>query len=165
MKDFEIIYSQNFEKVCRICYKILGDFDLAREAAQDAFLALYKKHDHFRGEAKIETYLCRIAINKSINILNKEKRLGIFSQRESLCPEIPDTLDQAADVETKLVVQELLKSIGTKYRVPLILRELEGMAYNEIAEIMALPLNTVKSRIHEGRKKLKSALHKKGLTL
>ena len=138
---------------------LLKSRDDARDIAQDAVLQAYQKLDSYRGEAAFYTWLYRIAINTAMSFLRRRrhKTTSIESLRENIGEEPADQhaeADPDAPViraEQRELVHNALAELPDDYRIVLILKEFEGLRYDEIAELVDCPLGTVRSRIHRGR--------------
>lgn len=163
---FSHIVRRYQDRVYGLCLRWLGDKALAEEVAQDVFIALYKSMDRFRGEAAFSTWVYRIAVNHCKNKrLYRQRRA--WDRHEPLegtprddGPErqIPaptaDTDDRTFREEASDLVRNALESLGEEHRQVVILRDIEDMDYEEIAETLELPRGTVKSRLHRARAEL-----------
>ena len=142
----------------------------AEEAAQEAFLAVWQGLPFFRGDASFSTWLYRLASNACVDVLRREGR-----HRSAAGPSLNDeetVIDVADDApsphalaeraELRQQIEEALSALPEDYRQVLILREMHQRSYDEIAEILALDLGTVKSRINRGRKRLRKILLESG---
>lgn len=136
----------------------------ARDAAQDAFLQAYQKLDSFRGDAQFFSWLFRIAMNAGLSKLRRKssKDVSLTAQQEQgrdVTDEgVPDPSHRMNQTERQSKVLAALDSLGDEYRVVLTLKELEGLKYDEIAEIVGCPIGTVRSRIHRARAELREKL-------
>lgn len=148
---------------------LLKSRDDAQDIAQDAVLQAYQKLDSYRGEAAFYTWLYRIAINTAMSFLRRRrhKTTSIESLRENIGEEPADQHAEAGpDVpviraEQRELVHNALAELPDDYRIVLILKEFEGLRYDEIAELVDCPLGTVRSRIHRGRLELAERLGRK----
>ena len=155
------------KKVYTLCRRMCGNDEDAQEAAQDAFLALWRSAKSFRGDASLSTWLYRLATNACIDLLRRNKRGG---ERVSLDDETTFELvdesplpEQALErKETQRRINEALAALPEEYRAILLLREAEGLSYAEIADAMHMELGTVKSRISRGRVLLRNYLTASG---
>jgi RNA polymerase sigma-70 factor (ECF subfamily) len=136
----------------------------AEDIVQEAFVRVWKSLDGFRAEARFRTWLYRIVVNLCYNQLPRLRREMIRLDSPNGQDIIPDRSpegDPVAKLEDRqalLFIQEQIRILPGKYQILLLLRHQEGCSYAEIAEIMDLPLGTVKTGIHRARKKLKDAL-------
>lgn len=142
---------------------MLGNTPEADDVGQETFIRFYKSLPNFRGEAKIGTYLTRIAINLSLNELKKRKRKNIFSlfsgssQEEDRIKAMADE-DKEEDRDTKEIVQRAIQLLEPSFRSVIVLRMIDGYSTKETAEILNIPLGTVLSRLKRAQQKLKKIL-------
>ncbi len=141
-----------------VAYRITGDRNLSQDIVQDIFLTMLESPGKYSGASGLKTYLYRITINRCIDIGRRQSRFGrileVLNREQYAYPQ--DTY------ELKDLVRRLLINIDPQFRIPFILAEVEGMSYEEIAEIRNIPLNTVRSRIFRCREKLRRKLVKMG---
>jgi RNA polymerase sigma-70 factor (ECF subfamily) len=146
--------------------RILGSADDARDVAQDAFVHAFQKLATFQGNAAFYSWLFRIALNAAATHGRKRrhKTLSIDREYEQTGREPIDRRSDAEPshaletVERQALVQEALSKIAAEFRTPLVLKEIEGLKYDEIAMIVGCPIGTVRSRIHRGRDELRKRL-------
>ena len=136
----------------------------AEEAAQNAFLAAWRGLPSFRGEAKFSTWLYRLASNAAVDILRREKKYENQSDIEDLQrPDAaPSPQEQVERQDTQQAVRQAMASLPPEFRQVLVLRYLQEMNYQEIAQALALPEGTVKSRINRAKGQLKALLAESG---
>jgi RNA polymerase sigma factor (sigma-70 family) len=160
---FEAIVSEHERLVYNIALKMLQSPEDAQDAVQETFIKAYQSLGAFRGESKLSVWLYRLASNVCIDMLRKRR-----VQTVSLSAEDEDGGEQALELpderfspeaelekkELRRAVREGLGELGDDYRQVLVMREVAGLSYNEIAEATRLDLGTVKSRIFRARKKL-----------
>lgn len=161
---FEELIRQYEKKVYTLCFRMCGNSEDAEEAAQDAFLALWRGIDRFRQESSLSTWIYRLATNACIDTLRRRKKQSgsVSLDDEELFVDAVDTSPQPQETvehrETQKLLQEGLSALPEEYRKVLILREIEGLSYTEIAESASIELGTVKSRISRGRSLLRNFL-------
>ena len=170
MLAFEALVKAHESFVYSIAYKMLGNVQDAEDATQETFIKAYTSLAGFRGESKFSVWLYRLAGNVCVDMLRRRKdsvslSLGDEDDEERTL-DIPDERFQP---ETELEKQELrqavqrgLQQLPESFRTPLVLREMGGQSYEEIARTLALDIGTVKSRIFRGRKKLCAILTSTG---
>ena len=152
-----------FERpVYALCFRLLGDAEEARDAAQETFLKVYRGLGGFRAESGLKTWIYRIAINQARsterwwrrrhrgNTTSLEATLGSTLPGKGLSPEA-----QAIANQRERRIMSALGEIKQEYRVALVLREIEELSYEEIAETLQISIGTVKSRIARGRDELR----------
>ena len=165
---FEELIRQYEKKVYTLCFRMCGNSEDAEEAAQDAFLALWRGIDRFRQESSLSTWIYRLATNVCIDTLRRRKKQSgsVSLDDEELFVDAVDTSPQPQETvehrETQKLLQEGLSALPEEYRKVLILREIEGLSYTEIAESASIELGTVKSRISRGRSLLRNFLSGNG---
>jgi RNA polymerase sigma-70 factor (ECF subfamily) len=155
-------------RVYNLCYRMLGDSDAAADTAQDTFISAYRNLGHFRG-GMFRSWLLRIATNACYDALRARKRhpstslqaLGTVDD-EGVGFDLPDQGEQPDDValrrELAAAIQRGLGDLPEDQRVVIILSDIQGMAYEEIAEVTGSNLGTVKSRLSRGRARLRDIL-------
>lgn len=154
------LYVENQRRVYSIALNFFGgDQDRASDVTQQVFLKLLKKMD-FRGEAEFTTWLYRLTVNQCIDEARKSKRLLNFDDWFSL-PEPVTRMSlneklQAREISAE--VQAVVASLKPKYRVPILLKYVEGMSYQEIAHVLQCSVGTVSSRLNRGHKLLAGKL-------
>lgn len=155
-------------RVYTLCYRMLGDSESAADAAQDSFLSAYRNIRSFRG-GSFRSWLLRIATNTCYDALRARKRRPSISLESATAEEddhaplqISDGAEPLEDLalrrELSAAIQRSLGDLPEDQRAVLILSDIEGMAYDEIAEITGTNLGTVKSRLSRGRAKLRDLL-------
>lgn len=168
---FERLLQEYGKRIFNVVYGILGDYDEAADCTQDAFLKAYQALHTFRGESQLYTWLYRIAVNLAKNRLRDLRRR---KRREAFSLDEPLALDEEMErqisareltpqelVERREVQEMVRKAIATlpyDLRVALVLRELDGLSYAEIAEIVGASVEAVKARVFRARKLLKERL-------
>ena len=167
---FEELVRLNQRGVYTLALRHTGNHDDALDISQEAFFRAYKGMPHFKGECAFSTWIYRLTVNACIDHLrrSKRKRASLFSEIEDgdRILEIPDTSrlpeDAAEFEELKAALSAALQTLPEKYRAVFILRAVNGLAYDEIAEILELEEGTVKSRLSRAREKLKDILARQG---
>ena len=165
---FEALIRTHERKVYALCRRMCRNEDDALEAAQDAFLAVWRGIGSFREDAAFSTWLYRLATNACLDILRREKKRGgdVSLDDEEARLDVADTAprpEEAAErAETRRMVREGLLALPDDYRQVLLLRETEQLSYQEIADVTGLELGTVKSRISRARLALRNYLAASG---
>lgn len=163
---FETLVRLHENRVYTLCRRMCRSEDDALEAAQDAFLSAWRGIGSFRGDAAFSTWLYRLAANACVDLLRRRRQETVSLDDDELGYDPPDpapTPEQAAErAETRALVREGLAELPQDYREVLVLRELQGLTYAEIAETTGLELGTVKSRISRARNLLKNYLLSSG---
>jgi RNA polymerase sigma-70 factor (ECF subfamily) len=138
---------------------MLGDANTTEDLAQEVFLRFYDKLHVFRGDAKLGTYLVRIAINLTLNELKRRRRWGwlTLSAGEENAP-LADANVDPSRFDLRQAIRQALAQLEPEFRVVVVLRLIDGYSVKETAEILKLPMGTVASRLARGQEKLKSIL-------
>ena len=165
---FEELIRLYEKKVYTLCARMCGNAEDAEEAAQDTFLALWRGIGSFRQESLLSTWIYRLASNACIDLLRRGKRNvsgPSLDDEETLldaADPAPQPHEEAERRELHRQLREGLMALPEDYRAILLLREVEGLSYSEIAEATRLELGTVKSRISRGRTLLRNYLSADG---
>lgn len=163
---FEALVRRHEQKVYGLVLRMLGDREEALDVAQEAFLSLHRHGHSFRREARFSTFVFRVAANAA---LNRRRSLGrkrardreLIEQHEAGIdrPSAPRSPEAAlASSEIQQSVQAALLELPPDLRAAVILYDIEGHSYGEIAETLQVPEGTVKSRIHRARQALRQRL-------
>ena len=155
-------------RVYNLCYRMLGDPDSAADSAQDAFLAAFRNLRSFRG-GSFRSWMLRIATNTCYDVLRVRKRRPSVSldidaddESDSSPLQIADTTESPDDFaqrrELAAAIQHGLTALPDEQRIVLILSDIQGLAYEEIAQITNTNLGTIKSRLSRGRARLREVL-------
>jgi RNA polymerase sigma-70 factor (ECF subfamily) len=157
--DWADVVAKYADVVYTMAYRLTGDDEEARDLAQDVLIRLHKGLSKY-SEGNFEGWLYRTTVNAFRDRLRKRKRL-----REDVLPEEPPVMKTTGIVEEEVqrgelhdVVQRALVRLPAEYREAVVLRDLEGRSYEEIAQILGIPAGTVRSRIHRGREALRQLL-------
>jgi RNA polymerase sigma-70 factor (ECF subfamily) len=170
--DFDSLVEEHFQKVYNLIYRYIGDHEEASDLTQDVFVRAYQSFDHFRGDSQIYTWLYRIALNLCHNRLKQLRRRRRVEQEsldaplnmdgEELRREVadwdhaPTTLAEGAELNRLL--HRSIRSLSPDHRTVVLLRDIQGLSYAEIAEVTGSSLEAIKSRLFRARSQLKSIL-------
>ena len=162
------------QPIYSLVYRIVADPADAADTTQEVFLKVFRGMKHFHGESSLKTWIYRIAVHEASNrrrwwFRHKAKETSIepnLGSRTARATRMRDTLvdqgespfDMAVHEEVRARVEEELRQVSEPYRTTVILRDLEEMSYEEIAEITQVSLGTVKSRLTRGREALRKRL-------
>lgn len=155
---YRILMRRHEERIFALAMRMTGDRSDALEATQDTFVAAFRQADKFRGEASFGTWLYRIGINASRDLLRKKRRLPEPVADPS---EVVDRADHRRIEDTvvdRVDLARALHNLPEEYRQAVVLHDLGGVPYDEIAAIAEVPIGTVKSRISRGRRRLAEAM-------
>ena len=171
LSAFEELVVKYQDRVYSHCHHLSGNPDDAQDLAQDVFVQAFKGIRSFRNDADFGTWLHRIAVNVWINYCRRKEKVVAFSLDEplpvregevyrELAASDESPLEKVERSEFNAMVSRALNRLLPEYRTVLVLREMEGYNYSEIASLLDCSLGTVKSRINRGRKALKKELEK-----
>lgn len=158
------------DMIVNTCYGFVKNHTDAEDVAQEVFIEVYRSIKNFREDAKLSTWLYRIAVNKSIDFLRKKKRKswlgsiqGMFGGEEKVMviedkhqPNPQQALEQN---ERKVVLQNAIEQLAENQKTAFVLHKYEGLSYKEVAGIMDLSLSSVESLMHRAKKNLKKLLY------
>jgi RNA polymerase sigma-70 factor (ECF subfamily) len=158
---FAQLVQQHQRRVFNLVFRMLQQYEEASEVTQETFLAAWQGLPAFRGDARFSTWLYRIAYNcalKQLEQRKREKALQVCMQTEEVIAQ-----EQCLDAELEArarqaLVQEHLANLPAKYRIVLVLRHLQDMTYEEMAEILTMPIGTIKTHLFRARNLLKERL-------
>jgi len=171
---FEELVERHQKKMINIAYRMTGSYDDACEIVQESFLSAYRAIKKFRGDAKFSTWLTGITVNQAKNrlkqmqsrsyheIVSIDDPAGSESGVPAFDPPDPDppALEQLEKKEVRIKLQECVGALDSEYREVLVLRDIEGLPYDEIGAALNIPDGTVKSRLFRARGFVKDCLKK-----
>jgi len=165
---FGKLVNHYYEMVYSISYGVLHQREPARDVTQDVFMKVFRDLNKFDGKSKFKTWLYRVTVNASIDVTRKKRPSQSIdatdaSDEEDKAPvvitsESPGPRDVAASEELKVLVQKALEDLSADHRAILVLREWQGLSYEEIADMLQIDMGTVMSRLYYARKKLGDVL-------
>ncbi len=167
---YEELVSRYETLVYNTCLGLTGDAVLAQDAAQEVFFQLYRSAPSFRFECRVPTWLYRISVNKSLNLLRRQRKYRLFRSLSAVSSD--ERMDDAIDSkigtkqpeeawEIKEKQNLLLKAIADltpEQRIVLVLHKLEGLTSQEVAEILDTSKAVVEGRIHRAKRSLQKIL-------
>ena len=163
---FEILVQRYKNPLVNFVYRFLGDYEACIDVVQETFVKVYRYRDSYSSIAKFSTWIYTIAANIARTEYRKRKKKRLFSINTS--GEDNETIDipderYRPDIMTDSgikdeIIQKALLKISTTYRQAVILRDIQGMPYEDIGEILGITVGTVKSRINRGRVQLQKLL-------
>jgi RNA polymerase sigma-70 factor (ECF subfamily) len=159
---FETLVTTYEKGVYNLAYRLVSDREDAMDIVQEVFLKTYQALPRFRGESRFSTWIYRVCVNASLDHLRRKQKTASLSLDEplsfkesSVTREVEDEGESVEDsVETKCMGQAILstlKDLDPAHRVIVLLSDVQGYSYQEIADILGLSMGTVKSRLHRAR--------------
>lgn len=155
---FDQIMRNHEDRVFSVCLRILGDRELALDATQETFLTAFRKANQFKGNSALGTWIYRIAVNTCYDQLRKQKRRRADPIPDHLDPADHNAEDALESAAVRPELQRALSSIPEDFRSAVILSDVEGLGLPQVAEILGVPVGTVKSRVFRGRRMLAAEL-------
>jgi RNA polymerase sigma-70 factor, ECF subfamily len=162
--NFDQIYREHRLKVLNLCTYLLNSRDAAEDAAHEVFLRVQKKIDQYNPELPFSNWILKIASNYCLDVLRRrgaERRLfGVDMEAPDLPSAKPTPLNEMLFSERGDRIRRALRSLSDEFRVPLVLAYYNDFSYEEIAAVLALPRNTVATRLFRGKQMLREKLKK-----
>ncbi len=167
---YEILIDRFETPVFNIVSRLMDDPADAADVVQEVFLKIFRNIASFRQDSSLKTWIYRIAVNEARNhrrwfSRHRKQEVGLESEYEEmqgyqdwLSDPGRSPFETALDHETRELIEQALAQVNPRFRAALVLREIEGLSYEEIAEVLEISLGTVKSRILRGRDALKKYL-------
>ncbi len=155
---FESIYKEYSGFVYNVAYRVVNNIDEAQEVTQEVFLTVYRKLKSFKFKSSLKTWVYRIAVNMAIDYArkrSKEKdRTVLYEDNNKLNEAIDPVGEKIEREQQEKTISTLLDALSPDQRVCIVLRSIEGLSYQEIAETLNININTVRTRIKRAREKL-----------
>lgn len=166
---YETLIIQYQQPVYSLVCRLMNDPSDAADVVQEVFLKIFRNIRLFRANSSLKTWIYRIAVNEAYNHrrwFSRHQRLEVALAREDSLPSFEESIrdtgrspfELAADQETLLLIEDALTKVNPKFRAAVVLRDIEDLSYEEIAEVLEISLGTVKSRILRGREALRNVL-------
>ncbi len=156
--SFGVLMRRHEDRVFAMALRMLGDRSDALDATQEAFIAAFRQASSFRGDSAVGTWLYRIGINACKDLARKRKRWVAQNDVDEIAEQDPAHRAIDDHVTTRLQVQEALGRLPDEYREAVVMHDLGGIPYEEIAAATGTAIGTVKSRISRGRRRLAELL-------
>lgn len=169
---FEQLIESYQKKIFNIALRMLGNYDDAGDLSQEVLIRIYKSIGSFKEQSSFSTWIYRITTNVCLDEIRKRKNRKIISLDEEIRledgemkrqieSEEPSPEETAEAKDLKKIVNDAIGKLSEEHRIVIVLRDLQGLSYEEIAEVLKCPEGTVKSRINRGRQALKNILASK----
>ena len=151
---FDQVMLAHEDRVFSVCLRILGDREKALDATQDTFLTVFRKAEQFQGRSAVGTWIYRIAVNTCYDQLRRARRRPTEHLPDHLDPSDPSAEEAIASAALRPEIETALAALPPDFRNAVILADLEGLPLPEAAQILGVPVGTVKSRVFRGRRLL-----------
>lgn len=166
VQAFDILVRRYKDQLLNFVYRFVGNRTDAEDIVQETFLRVYKNKHYYKEIAKFSTWVYTIAGNLAKTELRRRKRHKIFSvsnfvneERDYDIPDKDHSPEKKVDAAVKEgFIQKAIDKLPSKFKEVIVLRDIQGFAYEEISQILNIPLGTVKSRVNRGRLKLQEDL-------
>lgn len=161
---FEALMAPHERKIYFLCLRMLGNREDALDCAQEAMLRIWRSMATYRGEAAFTTWMYRIATNACLDMLRRQKArpavpLETFLETNVLASDDRDgPVEQAEASARKQAIEQGLARLSDTLRAAIVLRDVQGLSYEEISGVLDTPVGTVKSRINRARERLREIL-------
>lgn len=155
---FDELVRAHEDRVLGICLRMMRDREAALDAVQETFLTVFRKADRYEAKAAFSTWLYRVTVNTCYDQLRKQKRRRTEPMPEVADPADPRSGDEFAAVELRPEIEEALQAVPVDFRAAVVLVDLQGLALDQAAQILDIPIGTIKSRVFRGRKVLAKSL-------
>ena len=158
------------QPVYNLVYRLMDDPSETPDVVQEVFLKVFRNIGSFRGNSSLKTWIYRISFNEAHNhrrwfIRHRKQEVGLekdddqsMNYEDVLSDPGRSAFDLVSDIETHALIEQALTGLNPAFRAAVVLRDIEDLSYEEIAEVLQVSLGTVKSRILRGREALKKAL-------
>ena len=166
---YELLIARYQQPVYNLVFRLLSDQSDALDVVQEVFLKVFRNVGSFRGQSSLKTWIYRIAVNEAYNhrrwfSRHRKQEVGLEtdddnrSYQEKLSDSSQSPFEFVLSQETQALIEEALQDMKPAFRSAVVLRDIEDLSYEEIAEVLQISLGTVKSRILRGREALRKTL-------
>src|SRR5216684_4277828 len=165
---YEVLLSRFQQPVYNLAFRLLNDSGDASDVVQEVFLKVFRNVGHFRRQSSLKTWIYRITVNEAHNqrrwfFRHRSREVGLDdepeeSRKRALADGTRSPFDYAFDRERHVLIESALARINPLFREVVVLRDIEDLSYEEIADVLQISLGTVKSRIMRGREALREEL-------
>lgn len=160
LEAFEELVDRYQKPIFNCAYRMTNNYDDAEDITQSVFIKAYEKLKMYRTKYKFFSWIYRIAVNETLNYLNQKKRVETLDPNLISEEKTPEELYDTMEMNKKL--QNALMDIGLDYQILIVLKHFQNFSYREIAYILDIPENKVKSRLFSARQMLRGVLISKG---
>jgi RNA polymerase sigma-70 factor (ECF subfamily) len=165
---FQFLVGKFQQKVIKTAFHFLGNMEDAEDLSQDIFLEIIRSMHTFRNNSTLDTWVYRIAVNRSINLLKKNKRRDIFIRLESILglsknhrslePSTDEQSEEQTDKENQKLLHDSIAKLPENQRIAFVLHKFDDQSYKQVAVVMNLSLSAVESLIHRAKQNLQTQL-------
>jgi len=152
---FELIYKAYFRFVANVSYRIVNKKEEAEEVCQEVFITIYRKISTFRQQSSLKTWIYRVTVNCALKYAqkktNENKGMVAYDEGNPIASHAKNVREKMDDQANEKLVEKLLNYLNVEQRMCIVLRSIEGLSYKQIANVLKIPINTVRSRIKRAR--------------
>ena len=160
-KAFEMLVARYEKKLFNTSYRVVNDYEDAMDATQTTFVKAYEKLDTFNPSYRFFSWIYRILLNESLNLIHQRKRFDQLDSDIILRAKNPE--ENFKERETGRHIQSALMEMKAEYRVLIVLKHFQELSYDEISDVTGIPVKTVKSRLFTARRQLRDLLLRRGI--
>ena len=161
--NFEELIDRYQKPIFNLAYRMMSDIQDAEDVTQTVFIKAYESLNSFNPKYKFFSWIYRMAINETLNVINKKKQLTELDQNVVSHEKSPDTFYEEQELSQN--IQDALMNLKAEYREVIVLKHLQGISYKEVSQMLSIPEKTVKSRLFSARLLLKDVLIKTGIVI
>jgi len=158
VESFEDIYKAYSDFVYNVAFRVVNNMDEAQEVTQEVFITVYRKLESFKFKSSFKTWVYRITINTAINFAKKRtkdrSRIVEFNDKNEFKTTVDSVSEEIEEEQHEKMLSTLLEALNPDQRTCIVLRNIEGLSYQEIAESLNININTVRTRLKRAREKL-----------
>ena len=156
------LFDRHAARILNLVYPIVGSLPMAEDVTQETFLALMEHAEQYRPEGKFRAWLSRIAINTALMELRERRRTAEADLERAIAEALrPD--EELARAQASDIVLRALAELPEDQRIAVVLKKVEGLSYEEIAETLAVNMGTAQSRVHYGLRRLREICERMGI--
>jgi RNA polymerase sigma-70 factor (ECF subfamily) len=155
---FNELMAAHQDRVFAVALRIMGNREEALDATQEAFLSVFRKASQYRGTAAVSTWLYRITVNACYDLLRRRRRRPSEPLPEHFDPADPSAGDAFLSVELRPDLEQALAQLSPEFRTAVVLSDVHALSWPEVAEVLDIPVGTVKSRVFRARRQLAALL-------
>ena len=155
---FDELMRAHQDRVFGICLRMLRDREAALDATQETFITVFRKADRFGGRSAFSTWLYRVAVNTCYDAVRRTRRRAAEPLLDGTDPADSRAGDDFSSAELRPDLERALADLPSEYRAAVVLADVEGLALQTVADILGVPVGTVKSRVFRARRMLAAAL-------
>lgn len=156
---FERLVREHHARVLNVAYRMLNDEDDAADVCQDVFVKAFRALPRLRDRSQFSSWVLKITANCARDYLRRRRRRAETPLEDEVVPTVDERhSDSAATQDSDRIVQRLLMGLPEKHRIVIVLRDIEDMSYEEIAQTLACTVSSVKNRLHRARRVFRDRL-------